>query len=425
MPKIGYAETQIGTQQNTTPIISVDESIGGLLFDISGFDNPFGKFPLIQSNFGSNQICLINNLEEAAQFGIEDNDFMSGLVYYHLSMFYDYVGENAPLYVAFANCSEDWDFIGTMQRMVNGKMFQLGVWTSQPIWTINSENNIVFTSLIPKIEAQVEEELTGKLGQPSPSPIPLSVILSANTYVENVPNLKKLPNALSFEAPKVSVLLCQNKTKEVLDIQTQMPQNTPVGSLGFIMAILNLAGAEESIGAVAKYNLNKNDNFQYPEIAIGNSHFLLDSINRITLNIVASYGYIVPVNYESKAGECFYNGDTSLNTGDYGTISNNRIIHKCRRAIVSALLPFLNGNELYDNALRGLSNNATQALQEAIGGALSGTLVNKEGQYQINSYQITVIDSQNILDDDTVSINYNIIPINYNETLTDNVIVKE
>lgn len=424
MPEIGTVTTQIGERQNTSATISTDESIGGILFDISGFNNPFDNHLLISNSFGSQQVQLINNLEEASNYGLDDSDFLNGLVYYHLSMFYDYIGGNAPLYIAFADCSSNWDYIYTMQRLCGGKMFQLGIWTSQPIWRINN-NVIEFTRLIPDIKVAVEE-LTGIIGQPSQSTIPLNVILSANTndIGGQTISLKKIPNATIYNAPKISVLLCQDGSDEVDAIQSNLPSNAPVGSIGLALAALNLAYAEENIGAVAKFNLNKNDKFKSPEIPVGGLRNKLTDSLKTTQNILASYGYIVPVSYESKEGEYFFSGDYTLSNGDYKNIANNRVMHKCRRAVYMALFPYIYSNHLYDNALKGLSNVAVQILEESIGAALTGKLINKEGRYQINGYNITIIESDNILNDDKVSINYTIEPVNYNDKLSDSIYIE-
>ena len=422
MPGLGYAVTQVGALQNTKPNIPTDESVGGILFDLFGFDNPFSQYPTLMNNFGAQQIHLVNNMEEAEELGIVEG-FMSGLVYYHLSMFYDYIGGDTPLYIAFVDCSSGWDFIEYMQRMTGGRLFQLGIWTTQPLWKTRPNGTTELTALISNVEDALEE-VNGVIGEKSATQTPLNVILSPDTNV-SISNLKKLPNAIPLNTPKISVLLCQDGSTNVLEIQSKLPSNTPVGSVGIALAILSIAGAEESIGAVAKFNLNKNDKFQNPEIAIGDNHFLLENINRTTLNLLASYGYIIPVTYDSKEGECFYNGDTTLSDGDYSTIANNRVMHKCRRALFNALLPYINSNTLYEDALSGLSTVATQILEEAIGASLTGTLINKEGQYQIGGYQITVIEGKNILQDDTVSIKYSVNPINYNEIITDSVIIAE
>ena len=423
MAKLGSVTTQVGSLQKTAPHIPTDEKVGGILFDISGFDNPFADYLQLDENFGSQQIRLINNMDDAEYIGIKDNGFLGGLVYYHILAFYNYIGTDAPLFIAFADCSSNWDFISTMQRQCGGKMFQLGIWTHQNLWEIDGSTGLIaFSSLVVDIE-NATEELTGKVGLPSPSPTPLSVILSPNTNIGEFRNfsLKKLPDGFSLDAPKVSVLLYQNGTDAVHNMQNNMPDNAPVGSIGLTMALLCLAGAEESIGNVKDYNLNKNDNYEEPEVVANGMYYKTSELSKNVLNIVTSLGYIVPVNYAAKEGECFLNGDMTFSNGDYCTIANNRVIHKCRRAIFSVLLPYLHSNQLYDSSRKGLAASVIQTFYEEIGAALSGKLINKTGNYQINGYQIDTFDTENILEDDSVTIQYTVGPVNYNGTLTDSV----
>lgn len=428
MPEIGTITTQSGNFKETIPNIPTDESIGGILFDISGFSNPFDNFPYIFESFGNQQVNLVNNMSEVEALGIKDEGqkgFLNGLAYYHLSMFYDYIDGDKPLYIAFADCSKDWDFIITMQRAAGGRMFQLGIWTHQNLWDSNSiTNSIGISKMAIEIENAVEE-ISGKPGQPIASAIPLSIILSANTKV-NVGNftLRKLPDATIYNLPKVSVLLCQDGNDFVHTIQSFMPDKAPVGTLGFAMAILSLAGVEENIGAVKDYNLNKNENFQSPEIAIGNTYFSLDEISLILRNQLTQYGYIVPTSYPSREGECFFGGDPTLSHGDYGIISNNRIVHKCRRVVSSVLLPYLHSDQMYDTANKRLSSITLRMFEEAISSALSGKLINKNGQYQIDGYQINEFNTENNLNDDMVGIKYTISPVNYNGALSETVYVQ-
>ena len=423
MAVLGSVTTQVGSYQKITPSIPTDERVGGILFDISGFDNPFANYLKLEENFGSQQVRLINNMDDAEYVGIKNDGFLSGLAYYHVSAFYSYVGADAPLFIAFADCSSDWDFIGTMQRMCNGRMFQLGIWTHQNVWEINYQTGLVaFSNLASNIEIAVEE-LSGKVGTPSSSPIPMSVVLSPKASVGDFRNFsfKKLPNGFELGAPKVSLTLFQNGTDEVHAMQESMPDNAPVGSIGLVMALLCLAGAEESIGNVKDYNLNKNDDFEDPEIAVNEKHYPISELNRITLDSITSCAHIIPVGYAAKEGEYFLNGDMTLGSGDYCSIANNRVMHKCRRAVFSVLLPYLHSNQLYDQSNKGLSSSSVQVFYEEIGAALSGKLVNKTGDYQIDGYQIQLFDTENILDDDSVVIRYTVGPVNYNGTLTDSV----
>ena len=163
------------------------------------------------------------------------------------------------------------------------------------------------------------------------------------------------------------------------------------------------------------------NHFQFPEIVVNDEFFPLDNVNRIIRNILVSYGYIIPMNYPAKEGECYFAGDPTLSAGDYSIISNNRIIHKCRRTLFSILLPYLHSNQVYDSANKRLDNSTLSMFIEIIGSAITGKLINNAGNYQIKRYRIVEIDTKNILNDDAVNITFTVSPVNYNGTLTETV----
>lgn len=418
MPELGNVTVGVGDSGNAAPTISTDESIGGLLFDLSGFDAPFSQFPQCEANFGNGQVCLVNNLNEAAALGLGDNGFLGGVVHYHLSSFYDYVGGDAPLYIAFKDCTDGWEYIEDMQHLADGKIFQLGVWTSQMLVQAGDQGEIGLTSLAYKME-EAAELLCGKIGKASMSPVPLNIILSANTCgtLGSVrPN--RLPDLMEVNAPKVSVLLCQNNVSSVSAIQAVLPDNAPVGSIGIAMAILSLAGVEESVGAVANYNLNKDDKFQNPAIPLGSAQYLPSDVDRVSLSMLSSCGYIVPVEYDGREGEYFFSNDTTLGGGDYGSIANNRVMHKCRRALYSVLLPYVNSHYLFDSSGR-MSQSSASFIISDIGRVLDGVMVNKMGQGQISGREIEVSDTGDSANDDTLIVKLTITPAGYNEQIVE------
>ena len=367
MPELGNVTVGVGDSGNVAPTISTDESIGGLLFDLSGFDAPFSQFPQCEASFGNGQVCLVNNLNEAAALGLGDNDFLGGVVYYHLSSFYDYIGGDAPLYIAFKDCTDGWEYIEEMQHLANGKIFQLGVWTSQMLVQAGDQGAIGLTSLAYKME-EAAELLCGKIGRASMSPVPLNIVLSANTC----------------------------------------------GALGNVRP----NRVEESMGAVATYNLNKDDKFQNPVIPLGSAQYLPSDVDRVSLSMLSSYGYIVPVEYDGREGECFFSNDTTLGGGDYSSIANNRVMHKCRRALYSVLLPYVNSHYLFDTSGR-MSQSSASIIISDIGRVLDGVMVNKMGQGQISGREIEVSDTGDSANDDTIIVQLTITPAGYNEQIVE------
>ena len=163
MASLSYIDTSPKAPANKSFRIPTDESIGAILIDISGFDNPFEGYSLLYSSFKENKIQCIKNMDDAYLLGIEDDGFLNGLLYYHLSQFYDYIGTGQTLYIAIADCSNGWDVVEGMQRQTNGRLFQIGVWTSQPIWRIKEDGSLGFTSLITDLQAQADEIILADL----------------------------------------------------------------------------------------------------------------------------------------------------------------------------------------------------------------------------------------------------------------------
>ena len=415
---IGYVTTGAFDNSSEQLLLSTDESVCGLLFDLTYFQNPFDDYPLIQQFFGNEETHVVNNLTEAAMYGLSDNQFMNGVPYYHIKAFYDYVGADAPLYICFTSDGKEWSAIEQMQMAANGKIFQVGIWTAQCIWNV-SGNQIGFTDLCANLETAAEE-LTGKVGVSAMGMSPLSLVLSPNTSIsKSEVELQEIPTAIELDFPKLSVCLFQNGTDEVHGMQKKNPFNAPVGCIGLLMACLHLAYAEECIGYVAKFNLNKNDDFENAEIYFSDKYISVDEITYLVGNYVAMKGYIMPCTYSGKEAEVFFAGDPTLSDGDYNTIANNRIMHKCRRCVHSALLPYIHAGHLLDATSGGLSDTAKTILTQAIADMLDYKMVNPSAQSQINGRAVSVSESENILQTDAISISLSIGLVNYNKTINE------
>lgn len=407
---------------------SYDESICGMLFDCGKRQEPFEGFPIIEKFFDNGQTVLINNMDEAAQYGIEDNDFLSGIVYYHLKSYYDYIGKEHPLYISIANClsngQPDFSCIEDIQREAKGQIFQLGIWTEQCIWC-KTDDGIGFTSLLGHLQSMADI-LCGKIGEVSNSVSPLNIIVSPCTSCLDGDDsaIKKLdhrqvPNAIELEFPKLMVILGQNGSDEVHRIQANCTDYTPVGSLGFALACCTLNPAEESIGSVEKSDLNKNDDYQYPELGFGNlgsdidenDYRPFDKLNRIRRNILSTKGYVLPTIYKAKEAGVYFSNDQTLSEGDYRSLSNNRIIHKCRRLIKIVMLPYTEESLNLNPATGGLATADASIITSEIVDTLDKGLLNKNGQSQIGGKMVDIDIENNILETDQINIDLKIVPL--------------
>ena len=407
---------------------SYDESICGILFDCGKRDEPFERFPVIEKYFGDGQTVLINNMSEAVQYGIEDNDFLSGVVYYHLKSYYEYVGKDYPLYVCIANCigssGPDFTCIEDIQREAKGRIFQLGIWTEQCIWN-SVDGEIGFTGLLGHLQSMADI-LCGKIGEVSNSVSPLNIIVSPCTSCldgdDNVVkklNHRLLPNALDLEFTKIMVLLGQNGTDEVHQIQSSCVNYTPVGSIGFALACCTLNPAEESIGSVTLSDLNKNDGYQYPELGFGylgsdieeSNYNTLAKLNRIRRNIISTKGYVLPTIYKAKEAGVFFSNDQTLSEGDYKCLTNNRIIHKCRRLIKVVMLPYTEESLNLNPSTGGLATADAAMIRSEIIESIDKGLMNSEGQAQIGGKLIDIDLDNNVLETDRINIDVRLVSL--------------
>lgn len=422
MATLSYIDTKPKEPTNRSFRIPTDESIGAILFDTSGFTDPFNGYSLLYHSFCDHKLQCIKNMDDALLLGIENNDFLNGLVYYHLSQFFNYIGEGQTLYIAIADCSKSWDVIESMQRQANGRLFQIGVWTSQPLWQFKEDKTLGFTSLITDLQAQADE-INGKVGVSTHTMVPLNIVLCGNSrYVGERPlTYKKLPNAIELNCPKISVPLIQNGSPEVKEMQSRNPLQAPVSALGVIMACLALCGAEESIASVAKCDLNKNEEFNYPEWGVGATGTPIDSVHQIWANIISSRGYIVPVSYEELESSYFLSNDQTLSDGDFSSIANNRVMHKCRRAACTATIPYVNGNHIYNPGTHNISPTSIAIITDSINTLLDSVMRNRQGQKQIEGRVVTFLENEKMLENDSISIKLDIKPVNYSGYISEGV----
>lgn len=416
----------IRTEAKQTPLnqlsIPTDESIGAFLFDISGFDKPFESYPVLYYHFKNNTVKCINNMDDALLLGIKDDGFINGLLYYHLSQFFNFVDGPQSVYVAIADCSKDWNVIQYIQQQVSGKIFHIGVWTSQPIWSIKSDGRMGFTSLITDLQHQANE-INGKIGESTHSMVPLHIVLCGNSnYIGGAPiRYKELPNAFELECPKVSVALIQNGSPDVRQMQGENPLQAPVTSLGLIMACLALCGAEESIASLEKCDLNKNEGFNFPEWGVGSTGTPINSVHRVWANIISSRGYIIPIDYEGMEASYYLSSDQTLSNGDFGSIANNRVMHKSRRAMSTALLPYIHGDHMYAPGTNELSITSKAIITTSINTILDTIMKNKKGLKQIDGRIVNFLQSNDNSETDSIALKLEIKPVNYSSALSEDV----
>lgn len=429
----GLSYLTLNTKERTPYInISFDEGINAILFDYGMRVNVFSGFPAADHFFGNNQVQKITCLEDAVQYGLEEGGFMGGIPYYHIKRYYKFIGKSKELYVMFASCttmvdgvfSPDFSVIPQIQMAANGDVFQIGIWTEQQVWKLNEDGKYGFTQLLGEIEAQAEN-LSGKIGIIRDNESGASVILCANTASlydggsENgVVDYKKLPYALSLNYSNITLLLGQNGTDDVHDMQRNNVRNCPVGILGDVLGCLTIASAEESIGCLKTMDLNKNDDFNNVELGFGRvtgnpetDYFTpIEDINNVRRNVISQSGYVFPTTYKPREASYFLTNDQTLSIGDYSKLTNNRVIHKCQRIIRSVMLPYIEENVNIDQFTGRMHSADIAILKNEITQALGEHLVNTDGQQQTNGCYIDINPNVNILQTDSIEIDVSLFP---------------
>lgn len=409
----GLSTVSFHTTTDNNYKISFDESVCCMLFDISERTEVFDMIPLTASYFANGQVQVIKSISEASAMGLMDDRLMNGLVAYHIRTYYEFIGKEQNLYIVFANCKDngkpDFSVIESIQAATNNAIFQLGIWTEQELF----DEELKPTQLIGNIQYNVKElgNVGGSIGNAS---TPLSVMLFP--HIDEHTDYRQMPDIINLSAPNVSVFLGQDGSDEVHTIQSQNSKHTPVSLLGFVLGTLTLAGAENSIADVGKFNLNADDKLCFPELGFGPNYSPIDDIINVRRNRLAMNGYIILNTYDAVEAGVFFCNEQTLSYGEYDTISKNRLMHKAKRIIKRALLPRVNGNIFMD-----LSENidATEivAISNDIYELLDANMVNLMGQKQIEGREVYIDPAQKVLENDTLMTKVELTPVTSSEKI--------
>lgn len=399
-----------------------DECIGAMLFDYSQRAHFFHDIPIIDKFFGKGQMQVIYSIEDAEYMGLLDDDVMNGVVAYHIRTFYEFVEGEKELYVMFADCGSGFDVIQEMQTQAGGKLFYIGIWTEQCIFDKRRDGSYIFNDIISDINYNIKE-LSNINGAVSNVSSMVSALLFAN--VSQLSNgepvdYRKLPNMISLDCPKLSVILGQEGSDEVHGIQNKNVNNTPVGLLGFAMGCLATITAENSIGNVGQLNLNKHDTLKNPELGFGDDYTPITGNNgllRIRRDTLIEKGFIVLTDYAAKAGEVFFSNDQTLSAGSYNTISKNRLIHKVGRIIRFTMLEYVNSSISIDAASGLLHQSAIVEISTKLYRNIDSFMKTRKKEEQLKERTIYISQDQDILSDDSLRIKASFVPVATNERI--------
>lgn len=405
------------------------ERICGLLFDISGQTNFWTQaYPATVANTFQNTVVEFNTLQDAVDAGIKpfdaDSDatsnFLHGIPYYHIKHFFDVAGGSGRLFVMFADCSQDFNALITMQKAAFGVINQFGVWTEKNLWshadTTAPQYGVRLVGDLDAIATTLANDYNA----------PVSILLNANsakvlgplnegnpTEITSV-DLTKIPTCI-ISKRYVSVLLSQALDNDVHLMQAALDSKTPVGNVGAALGILSIANVAESIGWVQQYDVVS----QFPDIELGFGDCTLTdgvltnatkyaSLNSTQIDTLDDKGYIFLCRYVGYEGHVFFNGDTTCSDGDYRTIARNRVINKSRRGVRLALLKYVNSPIKVDPTTGLLSTTQITIFRNLVSNVLNMMVTANEVS---GIGRIEIPADQNILQNDRLKLWYTLVPI--------------
>lgn len=412
------------------------ENVVGIVFDTSvvgGLEKALGD-GVAAETFANGNVVELNVPKDAVEAGI-DETVLGGVAKYHIDSFFALAGGNQRLFVSFMDSDKDTEFesVEKMQLASGGILYQIGVWTGKAIASKNEDGtySVDAGNVCAKLEA-VAETLGGKVGVTNyEGNAPLNIILNAPVVNEAEVDIKQLPDLSVLEAPKVSVILGQAASDSVHKIMyavnhvSDEPSYAVVGNIGAAMGCLAVAPANESIGHVASFNLATV--MQEAELGFGN---IVEDADNAGYSAESSFtniktlgylkrneylhknGYIFTTNYDGLENSIFFSGDQTLSVGDYRTIARCRVMHKSRRVVRRALLPYVNSNVEIDVTTGRLSATAVAKFQNIVIAALDANMVEPGTTVpQISGRTCTIDPNQDVLNTDKIDIDYRLIPL--------------
>jgi len=212
------------------------------------------------------------------------------------------------------------------------------------------------------------------------------------------------------------VIFGQARSTLVSTMQKANKNNTPVGFLGAMLGCLAKANVQESVAWVKQFNLF-DDNFQNIELGFGDinqtdgEEFIslnaYESLSPTLLDDLDDKGYIFLIKYAGRENGIYISKDQTCSNGDFRTIARNRTINKSRRAVRSALLPYVNSPLMVNPTTGFLAPSKITAFKTLIGDILK----KMQSDQEISGYSVNIDPNQNVLVDDMLRISYVIVPV--------------
>lgn len=438
-------------QQETGNIF--DETVCGLIFDTSKRGNIFSGYSLAQDKYANEQVQRLTSMDDVVASGITKDGIMNGVPYYHLNHFFTLAKNSTAehvIYVCFANCGSDFNILHRVMHATKKKVFQFGIWTERDLYDYTGE------TLISPVLTQLNETIfsfktTFQKSDEYDQEIPFNVLLCANTvrtevvdtvvYLtdkdgarlkdENgsyltaklVPNrqtftYRTLPPANHYNIPGLTVLIGQERSDEVHNMQNRNVNGTPVGCVGAALGVLAVCPVEYFIGDNSKFSLK--DVIPVAELGFGEDNTPIEKLGYVRRNEMDQFGYVFPVDREDAPGETFFSSDRTLGSGDYSTLVRCRTINKVHRIIRLALLQRTNSTPKVNPSTGRLSAAGCTAIMNDMYAYIDtymsvGSSMN--GAPQLDFRRCTVPTEQDIFSNKTLVAEVEIKPGDHSENI--------
>ena len=411
------------------------ENVCGLIFDtkvVGGMDAAL-NVELAKSSFADGNVVELNGMSDMKDVGIVE-ELMYGLPYYHIRNFFALAGNNKRLFVSFMDSKTDTGYasIERMQLAANGIIYQIGLWTGEAIAKVQEDKYIVEDGgLLSKLQLQAET-LGGKVGITNyEGNSPVNILLNAPVVNASSVDYKKLPDLVTFGFEKVSVLIGQPASDAVHEMQYNINHSVEestsyatVGNIGAALACLSIAPADVSIANVGKFNLvsvmttaelgfgDLVDDGEAGKYSDKSSFTNIKTLGYTKRNsFLHQHGYIFLTDMEGIENGVFFSSDQTLSAGDYRLLSRCRVMHKARRSVRLALLPYVNQDWEVDTSTGYMSSADIATIQNTVYDALD-TNMRQPGSTlpQISGREVTIDAEQSILLNDQLLISFGIVP---------------
>lgn len=392
-------------QGNLATPLSGEDHISALIFDVTTYPGTSADGDMFEI-FSVKDAESIGVLEFDSSAGATNYEF--GIPHLHISEFFR-VNPGASLYIAFADCSSDWDIIDQVQRMAQGKIRQVGVWTRQKLLEPGATVNDPY---VVRLTNDMNEKAKALATINQPISILLSANLAAIDAAGDTTNLSLLPDIIATH-DHVTALIGQGNSNTVQAIQVDETNNATIGCVGSTLGLVARAAVGDSIAWVGQFDCSGG---HLDKVALGfgdvgvtgdklNNIYPIESITPAQLDGIESKGYVFPMKYVGLAGTYMSSSRTCSN-GDYRTIERNRVIDKSRRNMRTVLLPFLNSPV----QIAPSTGQISAAQIKVYKAACENVLTTMQDNGEISGFQVRIDPKQNVLLNDTLKITYIIVP---------------